>query len=217
MASSNAFAAHAVAPPEIDTSSSSALISSHLQSVRTDFCASSRTRRAPMIERRRASSCLDCVDLSGMPLKRTDDRFSGSSSSCVAARRRSAGDSSNCGMPSGSKRPLVASASTCVHQCRRGASTPSPRRLSKTYQTRDALRSRRRGPCPASLNRLRPSTRRRNAAAGPCTSRRRPGRRRPAHPLPRRRTSKPKRPAASTGARRGRRSRSCCCACVESP
>ena len=96
MASSNAFAAHAVAPPEIDTSSSSALISSHLQSVRTLFCASSRTRRAPMIERRRASSCLDCVDLSGMPLKRTDDRFWGSSSSsCVAARRRSAGDSSN--------------------------------------------------------------------------------------------------------------------------
>ena len=96
MASSNAFAAHAVAPPEIDTSSSSALISSHLQSVRTDFCASSRTRRAPMIERRRASSWRDCVDLSGMPLKRTDDRFWGSSySSCVAARRRSAGDSSN--------------------------------------------------------------------------------------------------------------------------
>ena len=190
MASSNAFAAHAVAPPEIDTSSSSALISSHLQSVRTDFCASNRTRRAPMIERRRASSWRDWVDLSGMPLKRTDDRFWGSSSSCVAARRRSAGDSSNCGMPSGSKRPLVASASTCVHQCRRGASTPSPRRLSKTYQTRDALRSRRRGPCPASLNRLRPSTRRRNAAAGPCTSRRRPGRRRPAHPLRRRRTSR---------------------------
>ena len=190
MASSNAFAAHAVAPPAVDTSSSSALISSHLQSVRTDFCASSRTRRAPMIERCRASSWRDCVDLSGMPLKRTDDRFWGSSSSCVAARRRSAGDSSNCGMPSGSKRPLVASASTCVHQCRRGASTPSPRRLSKTYQTRDALRSRRRGPCPASLNRLRPSTRRRNAAAGPCTSRRRPGRRRPAHPLRRRRTSR---------------------------
>jgi len=112
MASSNALAAQAVAPPEIDTSSSSALISSHLQSVRTDFCASSRTRRAPMIERRRASSCLDCVDLSGMPLKRTDERFSGSSSSCVAARRLSAGDSSNCGIPSGSNKPLVASAST---------------------------------------------------------------------------------------------------------